>query len=309
LNSILVVVLTFLQLRLSTGGRLIKRSPMALRASWTGYLRLSLITIPVRLFNAINSADKISLNQLHKACNSRLRQKLVCPTHGEVEREQVAKGYEYEDDRYVVIEDSDLKAVRLETTKIIELVSFADASQLDPIFLDSPYYVSPDGAIAEEGFRVLREAMRELDRVAIGRVVLTGREHLVAMGVQEKGLRMSTLRYASEIKAAAPYFEDIKNGNVNSAQLGLAKQLVEQFTTDFKPEEFTDRYRDALMDVIKTKIAGAPVVAQQVKVGKVVNLMEALKQSLEKSQATMVKKPPIESVTTAARAQKKTRRA
>jgi DNA end-binding protein Ku len=309
LNSILVVVLTFLQLRLSTGGRLIKRSPMALRASWTGYLRLSLITIPVRLFNAINSADKISLNQLHKACNSRLRQKLVCPTHGEVEREQVAKGYEYEDERYVVIEDSDLKAVRLETTKIIELVSFADASQLDPIFLDSPYYVSPDGAIAEEGFRVLREAMRELDRVAIGRVVLTGREHLVAMGVQEKGLRMSTLRYASEIKAAAPYFEDIKNGNVNSAQLGLAKQLVEQFTTDFKPEEFTDRYRDALMDVIKTKIAGAPVVAQQVKVGKVVNLMEALKQSLEKSQATMVKKPPIESVTTAARAQKKTRRA
>jgi DNA end-binding protein Ku len=282
---------------------------MALRASWTGYLRLSLITIPVRLFNAINSADKISLNQLHKACNSRLRQKLVCPTHGEVEREQVAKGYEYEDERYVVIEDSDLKAVRLETTKIIELVSFADASQLDPIFLDSPYYFSPDGAIAEEGFRVLREAMRELDRVAIGRVVLTGREHLVAMGVQEKGLRMSTLRYASEIKAAAPYFEDIKNGNVNSAQLGLAKQLVEQFTTDFKPEEFTDRYRDALMDVIKTKIAGAPVVAQQVKVGKVVNLMEALKQSLEKSQATMVKKPPIESVTTAARAQKKTRRA
>jgi DNA end-binding protein Ku len=309
LNSILVVVLILLQLRLSTGGRLIKRSPMALRASWTGYLRLSLITIPVRLFNAINSADKISLNQLHKACNSRLRQKLVCPTHGEVEREQVAKGYEYEDDRYVVIEDSDLKAIRLETTKIIELVSFADASQLDPIFLDSPYYVSPDGAIAEEGFRVLREAMRELDRVAIGRVVLTGREHLVAMGVQEKGLRMSTLRYASEIKAAAPYFEDIKNGNVNSAQLGLAKQLVEQFTTDFKPEEFTDRYRDALMDVIKTKIAGAPVVAQQVKVGKVVNLMEALKQSLEKSQATMVKKPPIESVTTAARAQKKTRRA
>jgi DNA end-binding protein Ku len=282
---------------------------MALRASWTGYLRLSLITIPVRLFNAINSADKISLNQLHKNCNSRLRQKLVCPTHGEVEREQVAKGYEYEDERYVVIEDSDLKAIRLETTKIIELVSFADASQLDPIFLDSPYYVSPDGAIAEEGFRVLREAMRELDRVAIGRVVLTGREHLVAMGVQEKGLRMSTLRYASEIKAAAPYFEDIKNGNVNSAQLGLAKQLVEQFTTDFKPEEFTDRYRDALMDVIKTKIAGAPVVAQQVKVGKVVNLMEALKQSLEKSQATMVKKPPIESVTTASRAQKKTRRA
>ena len=309
MNSILVVVLILLQLRLSTGGRLIKRSPMAIRASWTGYLRLSLITIPVRLFNAINSADKISLNQLHKACNSRLRQKLVCPTHGEVEREQVAKGYEYEDERYVVIEDSDLKAIRLETTKIIELVSFADASQLDPIFLDSPYYVSPDGAIAEEGFRVLREAMRELDRVAIGRVVLTGREHLVAMGVQEKGLRMSTLRYASEIKAAAPYFEDIKNGNVNSAQLGLAKQLVEQFTTDFKPEEFTDRYRDALMDVIKTKIAGAPVVAQQVKVGKVVNLMEALKQSLEKSQATMVKKPPIESVTTAARAQKKTRRA
>ena len=137
-----------------------------------------------------------------------------------------------------------------------------------------------DGPVAEEGFRVLREAMRELNRVAIGRVVLSGREHIVALGVEEKGLRMSTLRYASEIKAAAPYFEQIKNGNVNSAQLGLAKQLVEQFTADFKPEDFTDRYRDALMDVIKTKIAGAQVVAQEVKVGKVVNLMEALKQSL-----------------------------
>jgi DNA end-binding protein Ku len=228
-----------------------------LRASWTGYLRLSLITIPVRLFNAISSADKIALNQLHKDCNSRLKQKMICPTHGEVERDQIVKGYEYEKDNYVVVEDSDLKAMRLETTKVIELVSFANASQLDPIFLDAPYYVSPDGPVAEEGFRVMREAMRELNRVAIGRVVLSGREHIVALGVQEKGLRMSTLRYASEIKAAAPYFEDIKNGNVNAAQLGLAKQLVEQFTADFKPEEFSDRYRDALMEVIKTKMDGA----------------------------------------------------
>ena len=277
-----------------------------LRASWSGYLRLSLITIPVRLFNAISSADKIALNQLHKGCNSRLKQKMVCPTHGEVDREQIVKGYEYEKENYVVVEDQDLKAIRLETTKIIELVSFASASQVDSIFFDAPYYVSPDGPVAEEGFRVLREAMRELDRVAIGRVVLSGREHIVALGVQEKGLRMSTLRYASEIKAAAPYFEEIKNGNVNAAQLGLAKQLVEQFTTDFKPEEFTDRYRDALMDVIKAKIAGAPVVAQEVKVGKVVNLMEALKQSLANSQA--VKKPPAESVTAAPRAEKEKKR-
>jgi DNA end-binding protein Ku len=284
---------------------------MALRATWTGYLRLSLITIPVRLFNAISSADKISLNQLHKDCNSRLRQKMVCPTHGEVEREQIVKGYEYEKDRYVVVEDSDLKAIRLETTKIIELVSFANASQLDPVFLDAPYYVSPDGPVAEEGFRVLREAMRELDRVAIGRVVLSGREHIVAMGVQKKGLRMSTLRYASEIKAATPYFEDIKNGDVNPAQLGLAKQLVEQFTADFSPEQFTDRYQDALLDVIKTKIAGAPIVPQHVEVGKVVNLMDALKQSLTKSQGAResVKKPPVESVETTPKAQKKTRRA
>ena len=286
---------------------------MALRAAWSGYLRLSLITIPVRLFNAISNADKISLNQLHKDCHSRLRQKMVCPTHGEVEREQIVKGYEYEKDRYVVVEDSDLKAIRLETTKIIELVSFADASQLDPIFLESPYYVSPDGPVAEEGFRILREAMRELNRVAIGRVVLTGREHIVAVGVQEKGLRMSTLRYASEIKAAEPYFEEVKNGNVNPAQLGLAKQLVEQFTTDFRPEQFEDRYQAALLDVIKTKIAGAPVVPQHVEIGKVVNLMDALKQSLAKSQGALepakaVKKPPVESVETA-KTEKKKRRA
>jgi len=284
---------------------------MALRAAWSGYLRLSLITIPVRLFNAISSAEKISLNQLHKDCNSRLRQKMVCPTHGEVEREQIVKGYEYEKDRYVVVEDADLKAIRLETTKIIELVSFADVGQLDPIFLESPYYVSPDGPVAEEGFRILREAMRELNRVAIGRVVLTGREHIVAVGVQEKGLRMSTLRYASEIKAAGPYFEEVKNGDVNPAQLGLAKQLVEQFTTDFSPEQFKDRYQNALLDVIKTKIAGAPIVPQHVEIGKVVNLMDALKQSLAKASEPVkaVKKPPVESVEAATKTEKKKRRA
>ena len=125
---------------------------MAPRASWTGYLRLSLVTIPVRLYNAISSTNKVSLNQLHKACNLRLRQQMVCPEHGKVEKEDIVKGYEFEKDRYVVVDDADLEKIRLETTKTIELIQFVDANELDPINFNTPYYVAPDGAVAEEGF-------------------------------------------------------------------------------------------------------------------------------------------------------------
>jgi len=281
---------------------------MAPRASWTGFLRLSLVTIPVRLYNVISSTSKVSLNQLHKNCHLRLRQQMVCPEHGKVEKEDIAKGYEFEKDRYIVIDDADLEKIKLETTKTVELIQFVDSNELDPIYLNTPYYVAPDGPVAEEGFRILREAMHQAHKVAIGRVVISSKEQVVALRVQDKGLVLNTLHYAEEIRSSASYFEDIKNGNIDKNQLALAQQLVNSFTVPFDAAKFSDRYQNSLLEIIKAKIEGSePIVAQRAEVGKVINLMDALKQSLAQSVAK--KKPPAESLKTVAQKQKKLKKA
>ena len=268
---------------------------MAPRASWTGYLRLSLVTIPVRLYNAVSSTSKVSLNQLHKDCNVRLRQQMVCPEHGKVEKEDIVKGYEFEKDRYVVVDEADLQKIKLETTKTIDLIQFVDATEVDSIYFDTPYYVAPDGPVAEEGFRILREAMRLANKIAIGQVVISNREHMVAIQPQDKGLVLNTLHYAEEVRNAASYFEDIKTAEVQKPQLDLAQQLVNSLAGSFEPAKFKDRYQDALLEVIKAKVAGSePVIAQKAEMGKVINLMDALKQSL--AQSISQKKPPAASV-------------
>jgi len=282
---------------------------MAPRASWTGYLRLSLVTIPVRLYNAVSSTSKVSLNQLHKDCNVRLRQQMVCPEHGKVEKEDIVKGYEFEKDRYVVVDEADLQKIKLETTKTIDLIQFVDAREVDAIYFDTPYYVAPDGPVAEEGFRILREALRLANKIAIGQVVISNREHVVAIQPQDKGLVLNTLHYAEEVRNAASYFEDIKTAEVQKPQLDLAQQLVNSLASSFEPAKFKDRYQDALLEVIKGKISGSePVIAQKAEMGKVINLMDALKQSL--AQSISQKKPPAESVKApAARKQKKVKNA
>ena len=164
------------------------------RATWKGHLKLSLVTIAVRVYNATSSAGRIMLNQLHKDCNCRLKQQMVCPIHGNVERGDIVKGYEYEKDRYVVIDPEDLERVQVETTKAIEITSFVDPGELDPIYLNAPYYLAPDGPVAEGAFRVIREAMLKTGKVGIGRFVIGGREHFVALDVKDRGLVMTTLR-------------------------------------------------------------------------------------------------------------------
>ncbi|MCI0421715.1 MAG: Ku protein [Acidobacteria bacterium] len=281
---------------------------MAPRASWTGYLRLSLVTIPVRLYNAVSSTSKVSLNQLHKGCNLRLRQQMVCPEHGKVEKEDIVKGYEFEKDRYVVIDEADLAKIKLETTKTIDLIQFVDAGEVDSIYFDTPYYVAPDGPVAEEGFRILREAMRLANKIAIGQVVIANREHMVAIQPQDKGLVLNTLHYAEEVRNAASYFEDIKTAEVQKAQLALAEQLVNSLASSFDQSKFKDRYQESLLEVIKSKVAGSePVIAQKAEMGKVINLMDALKQSLAQSMSQ--KKPPAASVKTVVRKQKKVKNA
>lgn len=263
------------------------------RASWSGHIRFSLVSFPVNLFNAISSSGKISFNQLHRKTNRRLKQQMIEPELGPVDKTDIVKGYEYEKDHYVIIDDADLEKVRLETTHVIEILQFADAKELDPLFLDNPYFVAPDGAIADEAFRIFRDALEKRKKIAVGRVVISGREHIVAIRPQDKGFVLTTLRYASEVKSSTAYFEDIKSGKVNAEHLKLAEQLIDSMSEKFDPEQYKDRYQDAMMEIIKAKIEGhEPVVAEEAEVGKVINLMEALKKSL----AATPKKPPAKAI-------------
>jgi DNA end-binding protein Ku len=279
---------------------------MAPRASWIGYLRISLVTIPVRLYAAISSTNKISLHLLHKDCNLRLHQRLVCPDHGEVERSEVVKGYEFEKDRYVVVTNADLEKIQLETTKTIEVIQFVDGGELDPIYLDTPFYVAPDGAVAEESFRIVRDAMRNRNKTAIGRVVIGKKEHVVALDVKQKGLVLNTLFYGEEIRTPDTYFEDIKDSGAGKSHLSLAEKLIDSLAKPFNPEEFHDRYQASLSEMVRAKIEGSePVFAPRAGPGKVVNLMDALKRSL----ATQTpKKAPAASVKTTARKEKERKR-
>ena len=254
------------------------------RCTWSGYLKLSLVTVPVRVYNAISTADKISFNQLHKTCHQRIKQKLVCPVHGEVTREDLVKGYEYATDKFVILNESDLEAVRLETTSTIELVQFVRADELDPVYLDAPYYLGPDGPVAEEGFGVFVEALRRAKRIGIGRVVLAGKEKLVALKPIAKGLVFFTLRYATEVRAANPYFEDLRQEPPDATQVALAQKLIESKSASLDLTSFTDRYQTAVLDLVKAKVEGTePVLAPRTQAGQVISLMEALRQSVEQA--------------------------
>ncbi len=274
------------------------------RAYWKGQVKLSLVAFPVRLYNAISSSSRVALNQLHAECNSRIKSKTTCPIHGEIPRSDLVKGYEFEKGKYVVIDDADLERIKLESNRTLELLQFIDADELQPKLLNTPYYVAPDGALGEEAFAVIREALQRTNKVGIGRVILSNREHVFALQPEDRGFCMTTLRYAQEIKSSTSYFEEIGKHEIDDDQLSLAEELIRKHSAVFEPEQFKDRYRDGLMEVIKAKIEGAePVVEQQAEAGKVINLMDALKQSVK---AKPGKKPPASSVKTT-RAKKKSK--
>ncbi len=271
---------------------------MALRTSWTGNLKLSLITIPVRLYRAVSTTSRVSFNMLHKGCNQRLHYQYTCPVHGRVERDDIVKGYEFEKDRYVVMEQEDFEKVKLETTRTIEIVQFVAEADLDPIFYETPYYLAPDGPVAEEAFAVLREAMRRLGRTAVGRVVLGGREHMVAIAPRHRGLMLTTLHYAREVRGEEAYFEGLRDLPLADEELDLAHQLIESRSRPFAPQEFRDRYDEALLEVIRTKAQGEePELVQVEEPGKIVNFMEALKRSVaEEKSRRPSRQPPAPSV-------------
>lgn len=254
---------------------------MAPRASWKGYLKLSLVSCPVRLYPATSTSERISFNQLHKDTHNRINMKPVDPELGLVERSDLVKGYEYEDKKYIIIEESDLEAVRIESNHTLNIEAFVDEGSVDVIYQDAPYYLAPDGAMAEETFIVLREALRKTGKVAIARLVLSSRERIVTIGARETGMFVCTLRNPNEVRGTAEYFGNVPVGKPDPEMLELAERLIEQKQTEFDPQQFEDRYEIALMHMIKEKLKGhKPIIAAAPERGNVINLMDALKASL-----------------------------
>lgn len=265
---------------------------MAPRASWKGYLKLSLVSCPVRLYPATSASERIAFNQLHKDTHNRINMKPVDPELGLVERSDLVKGYEYEDKQYIIIEDSDLDAVRIESSHTLNIEAFVDEDQVDVIYQDAPYYLAPDGAMAEETFVVLREAMRKSGKLAIARLVLSSRERVVAIGARENGMFVCTLRNPNEVRSTAEYFKDIPVGKADPEMLELAEKLIEQKVTDFDPKNYEDRYEVALMQMIREKLKGhKPIIAAAPERGNVINLMDALKASLGQTKPPAKSKP------------------
>ena len=278
---------------------------MAPRASWTGHLKISLISIPVRLYTvSASSSSKVRLNMLHKECLQRVRQQQICETHGVLSRDNIVKGYEFEKDKYVVVDDDTLKNIRLETTKIIDINQYIDANDVDPVYYNANYYVAPDGPVAMEAFRVFRETLNYTGKVAVGHVVLSGREHTVQIAPRDKGLMLTTLRFAKEVKKPTAYFEDIPETDVAPEQLELFKQLIESNIAPLDMDSLVDRYEEALVEVIKAKIDGRePEVVQEQETAKAIDFMEALRASVQAEK--IPKKPPAASAPSKKKAAKK----
>ena len=266
---------------------------MAPRATWKGYLKLSLVSCPVRMYNATSDTAKIRFNMLHKDTHNRVQMKPHDPELGVVERADLVKGYEFEKDKYVVIEDDDLDQIQIESTKTISIEKFVDLADVDPMYLDSPYYIAPDGPVADETYRVLQMAMKERDKAALARVVMSGRERLVLLIPRDNGFVLNTLRTAAEVRGHQEYFAEIGDGKLDATAVKLANQLIEQFEGELDTSQFVDYYQEALTEVVKAKVKGtAPVIAKAPERGQVINLMDALKRSIDEGET---KKPPAKS--------------
>lgn len=249
------------------------------RPYWTGFLKLSLVTIAVRLYTAATERERVRFHQIHEPSGERVRQQLVVPGIGPVEREDIVKGYEYEKGRYVTVDPEDIKRLRLETTDTIDIVEFAE--DIDPIYFDSPYYLVPDGNVAEEGYRVIREALRDSGKVAVGRVVINGQERIIAIRPLGAGLLGNALRYEDEIRKADDFFGSIKENAVDDDQLAIMEQIIARKTKPFDAGEFVDRYQTALRELISQKLKGKlPAKEPEHRPAQVINLMDALKRSL-----------------------------
>lgn len=260
---------------------------MAPRANWKGFLRLSLVTCPVALFPATSDAEKISFNQINRKTGHRIKYlKVDAETGDEVESADIMKGYKVDTDNYVEITRDELDNIALESTRTIEIDQFVPKSEIDELYLVRPYYIVPDGKVGHDAYAVIRETIRAMDRVALARVVLTNREHVIALEARDNGLVGMLLRYPYEVRDAADYFDEIQDVKITKDMLDLAKHIVEQKSGHFQPDLFEDHYESALTELINKKVSGLPIAAKaRPKGDNVVDLMEALRKSLGDSKA------------------------
>jgi DNA end-binding protein Ku len=284
---------------------------MAPRPTWKGYLKISLVNIPVKVFPATESAASISFNQLHGECQTRIQQKRWCPhCDREVPNSEIVKGYEFEKGRWVVVEEEDIQKVRVESTRVIDLVQFTDDTAIDPIYVDRAYYLAPDGGVATDAFAVMREGMQ--GKAGIGKLALYGREYLVAIRPQKKGLVMYTLHHDAEIRSIDT-IEELNSvpAKVKPEEIKLAKQVIGTFESELNLKDYKDDYKEGLRKIIDAKIAGEEIVAPEVQEPpRVVDLMEALRRSLdsvsqEKKKPAKVKVAAAASKATASAAKKR----
>jgi DNA end-binding protein Ku len=254
---------------------------MAPRAYWKGYLRLSLVSCPIQLFPAASEREKVRFHQLNRATGNRIRYvKVDADTGDEVAGEDIVKGYEVSKGNYIEIEPDELAAVEIDSTRMIDIDAFVPRDEIDDLYLKDPYYIVPDGEVGAQAFAVIREAVRKEGMVALGRVVFTNREHVIALEPRDKGLMGVTLRYPYEVRDQKDYFDDIPNESVPKDMLELATHIVQSKAGHFRPRDFEDHYERALRDLIKRKQEGKPIERpKEREPAKVIDLMEALRRS------------------------------
>jgi len=272
---------------------------VAPRAYWKGYLKLSLVSCPISLFPATSEREKVSFHQINKKTGNRIKyRKVDTETGDEVESTDIIKGYEVGKGQYIEINPEELEAIAIESKRTIEIDEFVPKEQIDEVYLNSPYYIVPDGQVGAQAFAVIREAINKKGMVAIGKVVFTSREHMIALEARGKGLMGVTLRYPYEIRKEDDYFSDIPDEKIPNDMLELATHIVDSKTGDFEPAKFADQYEDAVRELLKKKQEGVKIeVPHEREPAKVINLMDALRKSVEAERAGAgAKREPAPSV-------------
>jgi DNA end-binding protein Ku len=280
---------------------------MARYSSWKGYLKISLVSVPVKAYTAASSAASISLNQLHAACNSRIQYKKTCPIHGEIPAGEIVSGYEYNKGQYVVIDTDELDKLRTEKDRSINVNSFVAADAIDPIYQSGKnYYLLPDGPVGQKAYQLIHQAMKEKDVQAVAQVVISKKEELVVLRPIEDLLVMTVLNYANEIKEPQSFLDELVKSESGKQELQLVEQLIGALTTDkFELGQYRDLYTEKLTQLIEAKVAGKELVAAPAgEEPQVINLMEAIQQSLNQTKPAAAEKPARK-----AAASKKTREA
>lgn len=263
--------------------------PPPARPVWTGQIRLALVALPVKLYSALDSKEKISFNQIHEPSKQRIRYEKVAPGVGPVDKDEIVKGYEFAKGRYVLFSDDEFAALKIDSKKTLDMIQFAPAETIDPIYFDKPYYALPDGKMADEPYRVVREALKKTKTIGLGQITMRGRSYIAAVKPYEDGLMVETLHYAEELRSAKSFFDELPNGKLDADLIDLAEELISRKKAKFDPNKFEDEYAIAIERLVKKKIErhGELVLEDQEEPSpdygdNVVSLVDALKRSLSK---------------------------